>query len=154
MNENSELKQIDEHQFLTTKDKLGYAEEYIVVKHDNPKNDLLLNYSLSNSLEDIKIAIFNRTGLNINIEKAIWKLNSSLTISVKHLMNKHKTSYSMTTYNVKKDRIIVINMRVCDNWFIAKYEELSITPKKCRVSAESCALRTLKNVHSHRRDSA
>ena len=64
MNENLELQQIEEQQFVTTKDKLGYTEEYIVVKADNPK----------------------------------------------------------------KVRVICINMRVGDNWFITRYAELK---EKC-----------------------
>ena len=124
MNEDLELQQIDEQQFITTKDKLGYAEEYIVVKTDNPKDDVFLNYSLSNSLDDIKIAIFNRTGLNIKLEKAKWIYNSYLSISVKQLMNKHQVSFSMTTYNEDKVGVICINMRVGDNWFITRYAEL------------------------------
>ena len=68
MDEISELK-LDEHQFKTTKSKYGYAEEYIVVEMDDPKENVLLNYSLSNSLDEIKIAIFNKTGLNVKIKK-------------------------------------------------------------------------------------
>ena len=124
MNENFELKQIDEQQFVTTKEKLGFAEEYIVVKCDDPKDDVFLNYSLSNSLDDIKIAIFNRTGLDLKLEKSKWVYNSYLSVSVKQLMNKHQVSYSMTTYCEGKVRIITINMRVGDDWFITRYVEL------------------------------
>ena len=124
MNEDLELRPIEEKQFITTKEKLGYAEEFIVVKTDNPKDDVLLNYSLSNSLDDIKIAIFNRTGLNLKLEKTKWIYNSYLSISVKQLMNKHQVTFSMTTYNEDKVRIVCINMRVGDNWFITRYAEL------------------------------
>jgi len=122
MNENIEPK-IDEQQFLTTKEKLGYAEEHIVVTFDDPKENVLLNYSLSNSLDDIKIAIFNRTGLNLKLEKAKWSLNPYLSISVKQMMNKHHVLFSMTTYYEEKVRIIAINMRVGDNWFLTIYAE-------------------------------
>jgi len=122
MDEISELK-LDEHQFETTKSKYGYAEEYIVVELDDPKDNILLSYSLSNSLDDIKIAIFNRTGLNVKIEKAKWILNSFLSVNVKHLMNINHVTYSMTTYLEGKVRIITINMRVGDNWFITRYAE-------------------------------
>ena len=122
MDEISELK-LDENQFQTMKSKYGYAEEYIVVEFDEPKENVLLSYSLSNSLDDIKIAIFNRTGLNIKIEKAKWTLNSHLSVSVKHLMNKNQVNYSLTTYYEGKIRIITINMRVGDNWFITGYIE-------------------------------
>ena len=123
MDEISELK-LDEHQFETARNKYGYTEEYIVVESDDPKDNVLLSYSLSNNLDDIKIAIFNRTGLNVKIEKAKWTLNSYLSVSVKHLMNKNKVTYSMTTYLEGKVRIITINMRVGDNWFITRYAEL------------------------------
>jgi len=113
-----------EPQFTIAKDKFGYAEEFIVVKSDEPKNDLLLKYSLSNSLDDIKIAIFNRTGFNIKIEKAKWVFNSYLSISVKHLMNKHQVFYSMTTYYEGKVRVVCINMRIGDNWYFTRYAEL------------------------------
>ena len=112
-----------EQQFITPKEQLGYAEEYIIVKFDNLNDNLLLNYSLSNSLDEIKIAIFNRTGLNIKIEKAKWIINPYLSISVKHLMNKHKVTYSMTTNYERQVRIISINMCVSDNWYFTRYAE-------------------------------
>ena len=115
---------LDEQQFLTPKDKLGYAEEYIVVKHDNPKDDLLLNYSLSNSLDDIKIAIFARTGQIVNLDNAYWRLNPKLSVSVKHLMNINHVNYSMTVFGDEKERTIVINMRVADKWFYSDYREI------------------------------
>jgi hypothetical protein len=115
--------ELDENQFQTMKSKYGYAEEYIVVDMGDPRENVLLSYSLSNSLDDIKIAIFNRTGLNIKIEKAKWTLNSQLSVSVKHLMNKNQAAYSMTAYPKGKFRFITINMRVGDNWFITGYIE-------------------------------
>jgi len=114
---------INNKMLITSKDKYGYAEEYIIVEFDDPKDNILLSYSLSNSLDDIKIAIFNRTGLNIKIEKAKWTMNSYLSVSVKHLMNKNQVTYSMTTYIEGKVKIITINMRVGDNWFITRYAE-------------------------------
>jgi len=124
MGEQLEVK-FAEQQFLTTKEQLGYAEEYIVVKHDNPKYDLLLNYSLSNNLDDIKIAIFARTGKIVNLDKAYWQLNSKLSVSVKHLMNSHHVNYSMTIFGVNKERTIVVNMRVADKWFFTDYKEIN-----------------------------
>jgi len=117
------LKEIETQQFITPKDQLGYAEEYITVKRNNPKESMLLNYSLSNSLEDIKMAIFKRTGLDIKLEKAKWEINNYLSISVKHLMNKHQVIYSITTYYEKNIRIIGVNMRVGDKWFFTSYAE-------------------------------
>ena len=122
---NGKFKEIEAYQFLTPKDQLGYAEEYISIKSDNPDEILFLNYSLSNSLEDIKIAIFKRTGLDIKLEKAIWKLNPYLSISVKYLMNKHQVTFSMTTFYEETSRIICVNMRVGDNWFHTSYCELN-----------------------------
>jgi len=122
------LKEPDPHQFTTPKDRLGYTEEFITIKYGKPDESHLLNYSLSNSLEDIKMAIFKRTGFEIKLEKAKWQINTNLSISVKHLMNKHQVTYSMTVYYANKIRIIVINMRVGDNWFITSYAE---TKGKC-----------------------
>ncbi|MCL2208966.1 MAG: hypothetical protein FWC19_10110 [Treponema sp.] len=118
------LKEIDEHQFITPKDQLGYAEEFITIKCGKPDENLLLNYSLSNSLEDIKMAIFKRTGLEIKVEKAKWYINPYLSISVKHLMSKHQVTYSMTTFYENTVRVISINMRVGDNWFYTSYGEI------------------------------
>ena len=120
MKENIENKiiGIDEQQFITAKDLLCYVEEHITV------SNMLLNYSLSNSLDDIKIAIFKRTGLDIKLEQTKWIINSYLSVNVKLLMNKYQTAFSMTTYHDEKVRIIIINMRVNDNWFITRYAEL------------------------------
>ena len=122
MNEDLYLKQIEEQQFVTPKDKLGYVEEYIIIKCDGAKN-ILLKYSLSNSLDDIKTAIFNRTGVNLKLEKAKWRMNPRLSASVKHLMNKHQVLYSMTTFCEGSVKVIIINMRVGDKWFYTSYDE-------------------------------
>jgi len=125
MNEDLELKKIDEQQFLTTKDKYGYLEEYITLKFEDPKENVLLNYSLSNNLDDIRLAILNRTNLDINIKKASWKYNTELSIYVKQLMKKHHVSFSMTTYDETIEKrtvkVIVINMHIGDNWFYTRY---------------------------------
>jgi len=119
------LKEIDAQQFITPKDQLGYAEEFITIKFKNPKNNLLLNYSLSNSMEDIKMAIFKRTGFDIKLENAKWYLNTCLSISVKDLMKKHQVIYSMTTYYKDNIRLICINMNAGDYWFYTSYGEIS-----------------------------
>jgi hypothetical protein len=118
------LKEIETLQFITPKEQLGYAEEYITVKYGKPLRNNLLNYSLSNSLEDIKIAIFKRTGLEINIENAKWQINPHLSVSVKDLMNKHQVSCSMTNYFLDDVKIISINMRAGDYWFYTSYGEI------------------------------
>jgi hypothetical protein len=111
---------MDEQQFLTPKDVLGYAEEHIVIKEFQE----LLNYSLSNSLDDIKIAIYARTGLNIDLDNAYWELRGPC-INVKHLMNKHHVDYSMTTWYDEKEKIryLFVHMRVGDKWFLTEYNE-------------------------------
>ena len=109
---------MDEQQFLTPKDVLGYAEEYIFVEEIQE----LLNYSLSNSLDDIKIAVYARTGLNVDLNDAYWLLNNELSTIVKHLMNKHRVTYSMTILDEEEVRNLFVNMRVGDQWFIARYD--------------------------------
>jgi hypothetical protein len=112
---------MDEEQFLTPKDVFGYAEEYIVFEADRE----LLNYSLSNSLDDIGIAIYARTGLNVDLNNAYWQLNTKLSTIVKHLMNKHRVTYSMTTWDEEEEelkfRFLSVNMRVGDQWFSARF---------------------------------
>jgi hypothetical protein len=99
----------------------GCIEEMVIL---NETKDVL-KYSFSNSLDDIKIAIYARTGHNINLEKAVWRLNSRLSISVKHLMNSHNVIYSMTTDIRGKVKSVIVNMRVGDKWFITGYDEIA-----------------------------
>jgi hypothetical protein len=108
-----------ENQLITPKEQNGYAEEIIIP--DGTEH--ILRYSLSNSLDDIKIAVFSQTGLNIDLDKAYWKINPGLSISVKHLMNKHRVIYSMTTWHEGRNRHIIVNMRVNDTWFITGFDE-------------------------------
>jgi len=98
----------------------GCIEEMVIL---NETNDVL-KYSFSNSLDDIKIAIYARTGHNINLEKAVWRLNSRLSISVKHLMNSHNVIYSMTTNIRDKVKFVIVNMRVGDKWYSTGYDEI------------------------------
>jgi hypothetical protein len=116
-----------EQSFLTPKDRLGYTEEYIIVEGETQSDSQLLNYSLSNSLEDIKIAIYERIRYNLNVENADWKLNHNLSTSVKHLMNKHGVTYSMTAWQNRKNMSVVINMRANDKWFITGFKEINRT---------------------------
>ena len=112
---------MDEQQFLTPKDVLGYAEEDIVCGYQNQN---LRMFSLSNSLDDIKIAIYARTGLNIDLNNAHWKLATGTYISIKHLMNKHRVTYSMTTYCIEEEgRYIYVFIHVGNNWFCTSYSE-------------------------------
>jgi len=116
---------IDEQLYKAPKNLLGYAEEYIIVKDfiDKP----LLKFSLSNKLDDIEIAILNRTGHNIDLKNAHWKINNNLSTNVKRLMNKHHVKYSMTIWNDSKDRKIAVNMRSDNIWLITGFDELDGT---------------------------
>ena len=110
---------MEDKSFMTTKEELGYAQEHII----NEKKEIQ-NYSLSNNLDDIKIAIFDRTGLNIDLEKAHWIINNNTPVSIKHLMNKHRVIYSMTISQEEEYKYLFIYMRVNDKWFITKYSAI------------------------------
>jgi hypothetical protein len=112
---------VDEQQFLTPKDVLGYAEEHIVYGQDRE----LRLFSLSNSLDDIKIAIYARTGLNIDLDNAYWQLKPRLSTSIRHLMNKHRVTYSVETYYREEEKSIYIYviMHVGNKWFCTSYDE-------------------------------
>jgi len=101
--------------------KNGCIEEIVIL--DETKQ--VLKYTFSNSIDSIKTAIYSKTGCNINLKKALWKLNPGLSISVKHLMNLHNVNYSMTTFIRDKLKSIVVNMRVGDNWFITGFDEIN-----------------------------
>jgi len=99
----------------------GCIEEMVILNESRE----VYKYSFSNSLDNIRTAIYARTGHNINIEKATWINNSKLSISVKHLMNSHNVNYSMTTDIRDKKRFVAVNMRVGDNWYITGYDEIN-----------------------------
>ena len=113
-------KTLEQSLLLTPKNKLGYIEEYLVIT----EYDLLLKYSLSNSLDEIEISIFERTGQSINLKTVFWEINTRLVTSVKHLMNKHHVRYSMTTWKGAKNRKLVVNMRANDLWFYTGFSEI------------------------------
>ena len=115
---------IPDPEFLTVKDQFGYSEEYITIKSKNKKESSIYNYSLSNNLEDIEIAVLLRTGQKISLNSASWKSNNELSLNVKHLMKKHDVIYSMTTWEEKKTRHITINMHVNDMWFTTFFSEM------------------------------
>jgi hypothetical protein len=115
---------LNEQPFITTKEKLGCTEEYIIVKNEKSEDNLLLNYALSNSFEDIIIAIYARTGKIVNLDNTFWHINSKLSVSVKHLMNNQRVNYSMTILGTEPNRSIIVNMRVGDKWFLADYNEI------------------------------
>ena len=90
------------------------VEENIVINDEN------LLYSLSNSLDDIEIAIYAKTAQTIDLKDTCWKMNAQLSSGVKHLMNKHQVKYSMTITG-KKD--LIVNMRIKDEWYITGFTE-------------------------------
>lgn len=98
----------------------GCIEETVILNETR----VVLKYSFSDSLDNIRTAIYARTGHNINLEKAIWKQNTGLSISVKHLMNSHNVHYSMTTGIRNEVKFVAVNMRVGDKWFITGYDEI------------------------------
>ncbi|MDR0598504.1 MAG: hypothetical protein LBG84_00265 [Treponema sp.] len=91
----------------------GQEEEILV-----PEVNLLLSYSLSNNLSEIERAITARTGLKIALDNIPWSLNTDLSASVKDLMNKHNVNYSMTIFNGDGERLILVNRRVGNIWYI------------------------------------
>jgi len=112
---------MDEQQFLTTKDILGYAEEYVI----DEDTQEIKKYSLSNSLDNIKTAIYARTGLSINLKNAYWRIYSELIENIKQLMRKHHVIYSMTTWYEQEEKMnyIAVIMHVRNKWFITRYNE-------------------------------
>jgi hypothetical protein len=98
----------------------GCIEEMVILNETKE----VLKYSFSNSLDNIRTAIYARTGHNINLEKAVWKQNTRLSISVKHLMNFHNVNYSMTTDAINDEKYVAVNMRVGDKWYLTGYDEI------------------------------
>jgi len=98
----------------------GCIEEMVILNETNN----LYKYSLSNSLDNIRKAIYLRTGHNINLENASWKLNKELSNNVKHLMNSHNVIYSMTTDIRDNIEFVAVNMHVGDNWYITGYDKI------------------------------
>jgi len=113
----------DEQQFLTPKDKLGYEEEFAIIKFNDGKDSELLKYSLSNKIDDIEIAILNRTGKVVKLKNAHWKITSELSVIIKQLMKKHNVKYSMTTMRFNEKPQIIINMRSDEIWLTTGFEE-------------------------------
>ena len=128
---------------FSTKDKLGYIEEFLVVEEGKKDESSLLKYSLSNSLDDIEMAIFYRTGKKVKLENAFWNIKKNLLPSVKCLMNKHKVRFSMTNYEEDDCMHIVVNMRVDDIWFDTFFIE-----KKGRLLSISSHYDYLARLHS------
>ena len=93
-------------------------EENIDVDGEN------LLYSLSNNLDDIEIAIFDRTGHNIDLKSTSWDMNTKLCNGVKHMMNRNQVRYSMTISEQSNKKNLVVNMRIDDGWLITGFTEI------------------------------
>lgn len=110
---------------------------YYIVLDDEPKKeyfeeeilldgrDQLLKYALSNNLDNIQYAIYEKTGYRLNLEIETPILNLHLSPLVKNLMNKYDVNYSMTTYINGLNRKIIINRRMGDKWFIIPFTEIA-----------------------------
>jgi hypothetical protein len=103
-----------------SKTSFAYFEEEILLDG----RDQLYKYSLSNNLEYIRYAIYERTGYNINLENVVPKLNHQLSNKVKDLMNKYNVEYSMTSYTHGGNLRIAINRRVGDQWYFVSFAEV------------------------------
>jgi hypothetical protein len=70
-------------------------------------------------LEEIREAIYLKTGINIiKIDNPNWRINTRLAEETKNLMNKHRFSYSMTTW-IEGDCIyLVINHKINDIYYL------------------------------------
>ena len=106
-----------EPSLLTVKNQPECLEENVIV------DDESLLYSLSNSLDEIEVAIFTRTGKNMYLKNVYWKLNAKLFNGVKRLMKKHQVRYSMTVSIRGKRKDLVVNMRVNEEWFTTGFTE-------------------------------
>jgi len=90
-------------------------EEVTVENHRDP-----VTCSLSNDLDEIEKAIFSKTGIFFDLSSVEWELDTTISKSIKDLMNKHQVNYSMT---INRDAYkgvhykIEINKRCGDEWF-------------------------------------
>ena len=91
---------------------------------EGPKLKELLKFYFSNSLDDIQIQIYAETGISIDFDDVIWKLNQKLPVKIKNLMNIHNVTYSMTIDMKDKVRFVAINMRAGNDWFLAGFDEI------------------------------
>ena len=119
----------------TPKEIKGYIEEMIIL--DETKE--LLKYSFSNNIDDIEIAIFDRTGLDIKLDRAYWRFNNSLSANVRHLMKKYNVIYGMTVYENSK-KSIVINVHANGRWLITGYDKYKGEYKNWETIEKICLL--------------
>jgi hypothetical protein len=92
------------------------SKEKIFVDNGNG-GGVSLTYYLSNSLDDVKEAVYSITGCSTDLtddfSEIYWRLNHELSESVKDLMNRHNVDYSMTLYDG-----IIVNRRFGGSWYI------------------------------------
>ena len=112
---------IKEYPSIKKKSKFVSLEEEIDLENEGYG---ILKYSLSNNLDDINTAIFNRTGFLFDLDDSKWKENNGLSPKVKELMDKYNVNYSMTTYSNNNINQLIINKRSEDNWLYKKYYEV------------------------------
>jgi hypothetical protein len=98
-----------------------------ILVDDGKGSGMLLKYSLSNYLAEIRQAIKARTKTAFDLDDIAWVLNADLSESVKKLMNENDVDYSMTTYLVGSIRRTIINRRMGNKWFY-----YAITPVEYR----------------------
>jgi hypothetical protein len=108
------------HSSSNQKNQTGYMEEEIYVEDFG-----LLKYSLSNDLLVIVNAVADRARYIIDdpINTVVWVLNPDLSENVKKSMIKHGMNYSMTIIPEGIVKVVIINRRMDNNWFITAYEE-------------------------------
>jgi len=88
-------------------------EEEIFIESMN----IHLKYSLSNSLDDLEVAIALRVGIIIDLKVINWWPNNELSINVKDIMNNNNVNYSIATFIEKNQIVIIANRRIEDRWF-------------------------------------
>jgi hypothetical protein len=110
---------VDKNSSSNHKNQREYMEEEIYVE-----NVGLLKYSLSNDLVVIVNAVADRAGYIIDdpINTVVWVLNTKLSENVKEAMIKHSMNYSMTIVSEGSVKIVMINRRMGNNWYITAYE--------------------------------
>ena len=119
---------------MSGKEKCGTSMSKAGIQNDSLNEIVILDetndiydYSLANSLDDIEYAVYSKTGHITNLKNAKWKLNNVLSVSVRHIMNKHLANFSITTgiTTSSKEKFIVINMHAGDLWFITGFDEIN-----------------------------
>jgi hypothetical protein len=94
------------------------SKEIEIFAKDGKGGGKVLEYTLSNNIEEIAEAAIRRAGVIVPyLYEAEWELNHRLSESVKDLMNDNNANYSMTTYEDAL-RHIIINKRSGDKWYI------------------------------------